>query len=444
MPTTITRRNALKLAGAGAAAGALTRSGLGPASARPRAARQDVHEIVHWSWLTASDGEVWQAMIDAFNEAHADQGVQIRMEVVPDDQYGTKVLSSAAVGQAPDFGWGTAGLRADWIDKGVVLPLDELMAAAELELTDFTEHALQSSRYPTFGDGLYMVPMDAMSLQVLLNLDHAAEAGLDPASPPTTGEELLDWAEQMTVRDGEAVTRSGWLMTGAGVQPSVTWGIVAHQMGFRRASDDLAEAALNPEAGAAAAQWVLDLFDTHRVSTRDIADRYQAFGAGQGAMFLTGPWTLAGYVADGLNFTSFRMPRVGEDNSTYFELGGLEMYAQEDEGRYAMTAQAIKWLSDNSFLWTTEGRGAAVRQSILDRDDYQTAGLPWDVRAAFIEGMSEAVIGEIPVKAASDFTIYTGSGFVAQTMDPVWAGEREIEEGIQMLADQWAADLAAG
>ena len=29
-----------------------------------------------------------------------------------------EVLSSAAVGQAPDFGWGTAGLRADWIDKG--------------------------------------------------------------------------------------------------------------------------------------------------------------------------------------------------------------------------------------------------------------------------------------------------------------------------------------
>src|SRR5688500_6011947 len=81
MPTRITRRNALTLAGAGAAA-ALTRAGLRPASARPRAARQDVHEIVHWSWLTASDGEVWQAMIDAFNEAHADQGVQIRMEVV--------------------------------------------------------------------------------------------------------------------------------------------------------------------------------------------------------------------------------------------------------------------------------------------------------------------------------------------------------------------------
>ncbi len=444
MPTRMTRRDALKLAGAGAAAGALTSTGIRGVAASPLRARQDVHEIVHWSWLTASDGEVWQRMIDAFNEAHADQGVQIRMEVVPDDQYGTKVLSSAAVNQAPDFGWGTAGLRADWIDKGVVVPLDDLAAAAELDLADFTEHALQASRYQTFDDGLYMVPMDAMSLQVLLNLDHAEEAGLDASAPPQTGEELLDWATQMTVRDGDTVTRSGFLMTGAGVQPSVTWGIVAHQMGFRRASDDLQEAALNPEAGQQAAQWVLDLFDEHRVATRDVTDRYQAFGTGQGAMFLTGPWTLPGYVADGLNFTTFQMPQVGEDASTYFELGGLEMYAQQDESRYEQTARALKWLSDNSFLWTTEGRGVAVRQSILDREDYQTSGLPWEIRRAFVEGMPNAVIGEIPVKAAPDFTIYTGSGFVAQTMDPVWANERNIDEALTMLDEQWETDLDEG
>jgi ABC-type glycerol-3-phosphate transport system substrate-binding protein len=429
----------MKLAGATATAGVL-----GMSAAPRTAARQDVHEIVHWSWLTASDGEIWQQMIDAFNEAHADEGLRIRMEVVPDDQYGTKVLSSAAVGQAPDFGWGTAGLRADWIDKGVVVALDDLVAAAELDLADFTEHALNSSRYPTFDNKLYMVPMDAMSLQVLLNLDHAAEAGLDSASPPTTGEELLEWAKAMTVMEGDSVTRSGWLMTGAGVQPSVTWGIVAEQMGFQRANADLTEAAVKPEAGASAAQWVLDLFDTHKVATRDVTDRYKAFGTGQGAMFLTGPWTLAGYVADGLNFTSFRMPAVGENNNTYYELGGLEMYTQTDPARYEQTAKALKWLSDNSFLWTTEGRGAAVRTSLLDREDYRTSGLPWDIRAAFVEGLETAVIGEIPVKAAPDFTIYTGSGFVAQTMDPVWANERSADEGITMLADQWTADLAAG
>ena len=44
---------------------------------------------------------------------------------------------------------------------------------------------------------------------------------------------------------------------------------------------------------------------------------------------------------------------------TYFEMGGLELYTQSDTGRYAATMDAVKWLSDNSFLWTTVGRGAS-------------------------------------------------------------------------------------
>ena len=74
-----------------------------------RASAANPIEIVHWSWLAASDGEVWAKMIDAFNDAHKDKGVQIRMEVVPEEQYVTKVLAASATGKAPDFGWGTAG-----------------------------------------------------------------------------------------------------------------------------------------------------------------------------------------------------------------------------------------------------------------------------------------------------------------------------------------------
>ena len=439
--TRITRRDALKLLGS-TAIPAATALGASPARAAP--SRQETHEIVHWSTLTASDGEVWQEMIDAFNEAHANQGVQIRLEVVPSDQYGTKVLSAAAVGQAPDFGWGAAGTRLDWISQGVVLPLDDRFAQIGFDLSDFTEQSIQHCRYARADNRLYHLPMDVLSMQVLLNVDHAEEAGLDPSNPPQTGDELLEWADRMTVREGDAVVRSGWLMTGSGIQPAVTWGTVAHQMGFRRASDDLTEAAVNPEAGEAAAQWVLDLFDTHKVSTRDIADRYQAFGAGQGSMFYTGPWTLAGYLEQGLNFISFLLPRIGDERATYLNTWGLEMYVQEDESRYERTAQALRWLSDNSFLWTTEGRGVTPRLSILEREDYRTAGSPWEVRGAFVEGLEFATIAQVPVKASSDFEIYTASDFVAQTMDPVWAGERGIAEAITMLDEQWEAALAEG
>ena len=435
MASGMNRRTALKVIG-GAAGAVAARKFLGA----PAVIGKDL-ELVHWSWLTASDGEVWKQMIDSFNTAHKDKGLQIRMEVVPDDQYGTKVLSAAATGNAPDFGWGTAGLRADWVKKGVVLPLDDVFKKAGFNVGDFTVQSLAASRY---AGKVYLMPMDAMSLEVLLNVDHAKAAGLDPTKPPQTGEGLVAWADKMTQRQGDKVTRSGFMMTGSGVQPTVTWGIVAYQMGFRRASPDLKHAGVNPEAGEQAAQWVLDLFDKHRVSTRDVTDRYKAFGTGQGSMFLTGPWTLNGYVQGGLNFISFQMPKVGKDRSTYFELGGLEMYEQKDKSRIDASAQAMKWLSDNSFLWTTKGRGASVRKSILARTDYKTAGHDWKVRGAFIDGMPNAVVGEIPVKAGPDFTIYTGGGFAAKTMDPVWAKQTTPHAAIQALIKQWQADLDAG
>jgi multiple sugar transport system substrate-binding protein len=429
------RRTALKVIGGAAGAVAVSK-----VIGAPAVIGKDL-EVVHWSWLTASDGEVWKQMIDDFNAAHKGKGLQVRMEVVPDDQYGTKVLSAAATGGAPDFGWGTAGLRADWVKKGVVLPLDDIMKKAGLNFGDFYAPLLGESRY---GGKLAMVPMDAMSLQVLLNVDHAKAAGLDPTKPPQTGDELVAWADKMTQRQGDKVTRSGFLMTGAGVQPTVTWGIVAHQMGFRRASSDLKRAGVNSEAGEQAAQWVLDLFDKHKVATRDVTDRYKAFGTAQGSMFLTGPWTLSGYVQANLNFISFQMPKVGKDRSTYLELGGMEMYEQKDKSRLDATAQVIKWLSDNSFLWTTKGRGASARKSIAARPDYKTGGLDWKVRGAFVDGMVNAVVGEVPVAAGPDFTIYTGRGFAAKTMDPVWAKQTKPHAAIQALIKQWQTDLNAG
>ena len=435
----MTRRKLLGTTAAATAAG-LAAPYLGPV----RALAADGYEIVHWSWLSASDGEIWAQMIDGFNEAHKDKGVQIRIEVVPYEQYVTKVLAATATGRAPDFGWGTAGTGASLARDGVTVALDDLVGEAGLDIEDFDPKSIQAARYPKYGNSIYMVPMDLMSLQPEINLDHVAEAGLDASSPPATGEELIEWGLAMTQRDGDTVTRSGILMTGSGVQPTVTWGIVAEQMGFRRASDDLSTAAVNPEKGIAAMEWVLDLFDKHRVSTRDVTDRYKAFGTGGGSIFWTGPWTLNGYVGQGLNFMTSLFPNIGGEQKTYFEMGGLELYAQSDPGRYKATLEAVKWLSDNSFLWTTVGRGASPRKSILARPDYKTAGHSWDVRGAFVDGMAFATIPEIPVLAGPDFTIYSGGNYLARTLEGVWTGSKTPTEAMEQLAEKWQEGLDAG
>lgn len=431
----VNRRTLLKTAGAAAAVLAAPRLSLGAGNPI---------EIIHWSWLAASDGEVWAKMIADFNAAHKDKGVQIKMEVVPEEQYVTKVLAAAATGKAPDFGWGTAGKGAQLARDEVVVPLDDVAAKVGLDIADFSASSLTASRYPKYDNKMFLIPMDLMSLQPEINLDHVKEAGLDAEKPPVDGATLLDWAVAMTKRDGDKVTRSGVMMTGSGVQPTVTWGIVAEQMGFQRASDDLKTACVNPEAGKKAMQWVLDLFDKHKVSTRDVTDRYKAFGTGQGSIFWTGPWTLNGYVGQKLNFKTALFPKIGDKHVTYFEMGGLELYQQADKGRYEATMAAVKWLSDNSFLWTTVGRGASPRKSILDRPDYKTTGNSWDVRGAFVDGMSFATVGEIPVVNGPNFTIYSGGNFLAKTLEGVWSGQTSIDDAMTQIQTQWQADLDEG
>lgn len=429
---TVSRRQVV----AGTAAGAaLAVSGLrAPAVAATT-------EIVHWSWLQASDGEVWTRVIDAYNAAHKDKGTRIRMELVPEEQYRTKLLAAAASGSAPDFGWGTAGKDAELAKNGVTVPLDALAKQAGLDVADFSANSLVASKYPKIGADLQMVPMDMMCLQPLLNVDHAHAAGLDPASPPTDGAGLMDWAAKLTKRSGDTITQSGILMTGTGLQPAATWGIVAEQMGFRRASPDLKTACVNPEAGIAAMHWVIDLFDKHKVSTRNVTDRYKAFGRGEGSIFWTGPWTLNGYKKQGLNFTAFQFPKIGKDRFTYSEIGGLQLYAQKDPSRHEATMQAVKWLSDNSFVWTTEGRGGSPRASILNRADYKTSGVDWALRGAFVEGLPYATVGEIPVPGGPDFTIYTNTGYLARTLEGVWVGKTTPEQALEEIRVQWQQDL---
>ena len=135
----LTRRDVMKAAAATSAAAALP---FGRAVAQTKAI-----ELVHWSWLSASDAEVWQQVIDSFNTAHKDKAVQIKMELIPEEQYSTKLLAATVAGKAPDFGWGTAGLGAPLVARAVaqgeraaadrlIAPRARVAATAVLRIAD--------------------------------------------------------------------------------------------------------------------------------------------------------------------------------------------------------------------------------------------------------------------------------------------------------------------
>ena len=388
-----------------------------------------------WHHLTASDGEVFNALLDKFNATHTD--IQIEYRTMPDEELPSKIAAAIATGDPPDIGFRMMSDITRWYNDGAIVPLDDLMKAARLNLKDFIPDYLATS---TYQGKLLMLPMDVSPHAMLINVKHAKEAGLDITKPPTDSASLLKWAKAMTKSNGNQVTRSGLLLTGSGVAPNVLFGILAQEMGAKRISDDLKTVTfLDNDAPKRAAQWVLDAFDKWHVSSRDVSDRYKSFGQGVGSIFFTGPWTLNGYInTNGLEFMTAKNPIVGAKFTSLVDLAGLCIFKQSDEKRTKAAVEAVKWLSDNSMFWVTKGRGVPLRQSILDNAEYKNTGIPWKYRQAFSNSIKGGFSDEIPFPIGGEFSYYaSGDMPVAKAMDPVWAGTRSIEDGLAELAKDW-------
>src|SRR5262245_60675937 len=116
-----------------------------PAAAAP-AKTGPAFELIHWSSLTASDGEVWEQLVQNANKANEGKFV-VKKDTIPGDQINVKILSSVAAGQAPDFGWADAGRRKGWVKQGVIVPVEDHLKGAGLDSGDFTQGTLDLCKY---------------------------------------------------------------------------------------------------------------------------------------------------------------------------------------------------------------------------------------------------------------------------------------------------------
>ena len=388
-----------------------------------------------WHHLTASDGEIFTALLDQFNAAHP--AIKLDHTMMPDEELPTKVAAAIATGDPPDIGFRMMADVTRWYDSGAIVPLADPMKAAGLNLGDFLSDYISGA---TYKGALLMIPMDASPHGLFINVKEAQEAGLDITKPPTDAATFLKWAKAMTKTSNGQITQSGLLLTGSGVAPNVLFGILAQEMGAQRISADKKNVTfLETDAPKRAAQWVLDAFDKNKISSRDVSDRYKSFGQGVGAMFFTGPWTLNGYInTAGLEFMTVKNPILGDKFTTLVDVAGLCIFKAKDPTHLKAAAEAVKWLSDNSLFWVTKGRGIPLRKSVLANPDYKSSGIPWKYREAFSNSVQGGFQDEIQFPIGGEFSYYaSGDMPVAKAMDPVWAGTRSIDDALALLVQDW-------
>lgn len=140
-----------------------------------------------WHLWTGVEAETVETLVADFNASQSD--VQVTPLSVPDMQ---KITVAIASGTGPDVSDDFSTNIASYASMGMLMPLDDLIAEAGLSLDDFVPAALDACRYE---GKLYALPLGINLMALYYNKDLFEEAGLQP---PTTDEELLDAAKNLT------------------------------------------------------------------------------------------------------------------------------------------------------------------------------------------------------------------------------------------------------
>ena len=304
-------------------------------------------EIEYWQYVFDSRVQAMDQLIAKFQEANPD--ITVKQTTFPYADYQTRVVAAKVAGQGPDVVQLFYGWTDQFVNGGLIQPLDPaVFPYAEIE-SDFFPIVSAMKR----GDSYYGLPTAVRSLALFYNKALFDEAGLQP---PQNLEELLAAAEATTKRDGGGnITSAGITLDMAG-QDHHWWREVLVRQNGGEPYDAEGNVAYDSEAGAAALKFYTDLQTEHKVGLVGFMDEGQAaFRAGMAAMTIDGTFRLGAFESNPFEWGVVELPAdangMRSNYSSYFAnaIGataeGEELEAAQKFLQYISSPEAMEiWL----------------------------------------------------------------------------------------------------
>ncbi len=309
----------------------------------------------YWNPFTGPDGPFMGQIVDAFNSEH--ENIQVAMTT--QSEYYTQLGTAAASGTLPDVAIVHADQIATQVYRNVLRPIDAVLEQTEITGENFPEAVWNAGEV---NGARYSVPLDIHPMTMFVNMDLLTEAGFD--APPTTAEEFAEVAAALTNGDN-----NGFMIT-AGFPIRQIFEQLLYQFGGTSFNEDGTEAAWNSEAGAQAAQWLLDAQAAYSQPNLEVDAELNSFKGGTVGMVWNGIWQTTNVTGEGVFFTGVAtaIPQVGPQMAVWAGSHQLTLPAQADEDpcRDAAVGIFINYLLDNSVTWARAGQLPAsnvVRES---------------------------------------------------------------------------------
>lgn len=189
-----------------------------------------------------------------------------------------------------------------WVNEGLLTPLENVIAANNIDLDDIFPAMLAQGRYKGH---LYALPWGSDTYALYWNKDLFEEAGLDPEHPPQTLEELVEYADKLTkVNENGEITQIGFV-------PDFSWSHIEQYVpmfGGYWFSEDGTKVQLTSPAVIDALKWEQQFYTKYGPeevlrfvsSTGDYASAEHGFMAGKVAMMVDGEWMVGPNFIGGL------------------------------------------------------------------------------------------------------------------------------------------------
>lgn len=287
-------------------------------------------EIEYWQYTFAERVEAMDQLIAKFQAANP--GITVKHSHFPYAQYQTKVAAAVPAGEGPDvvqlyYGW----LR-DYMKAGLLLPLPaEQFDPARIDTEFFP--IVQAMKV----DGAYYgLPTAVRTMAMFYNKALLGKAGLDPASPPATHDELRAATKKIVERDAAGNLLVAGITAAPVSQDAHMWReVLIRQFGGVAYSPDYKTVTYNTPEGIAALKAYTSFFTDDKVTDYGFMDEAQAaFAAGKAGFLMDGSFRIGAVKrVDGLDWGVAPLPThngVASNYSSYW-LNGISSKTTGEE-----------------------------------------------------------------------------------------------------------------
>lgn len=367
--------------------------------------------------------KLYEAAVEEFNAS--DRGFTVVLENTPWSEYWQKLQTQTASGTMPDVWNYVPGFGQEWLENGLLLPIDQYVEASDMDLADFIPGMLDFMRYE---GNLYGLPYDMSGHILFFNKELFDQAGLDYPTEEWTFADVRAAAETI-VSEVESV--EGERVYGFGNYMNSSWSSAGYYKSFGGdfVTPDL-EVEIDSQGSIDALQYFVDLRNDGLApppTEAGIGDtaggQFITWLTGRSAMILDGPWAIPTYV-DTVEFDFDVVPvPAGPAQRAPSLLGGTFVIDKDTD--YPQEAfEFLAFITSESQLETIvaeSGAGIPGRQSAFDKMT------PLMEKAAnYIMQTNQAFY---PVRGS--FAIFDKQN---SEFELIFNGEKSVEEGLTAVA----------